>query len=152
MEKQKIQHYILEKLLAQKLELKGAIDKVFESVVNEENSTAGNKYETARAQGQEELDRLHRQAIANDQQIAQLKKIEELTTKDIQFSEVQQGALVKTESKWIYFLMAIGRIRFNDEDVFVLSINSPLGDQMKGKKVGDEIVMAGKTEKIISLH
>jgi len=76
-------------------ELKSAITKVQESIVNEENSTAGNKFETARAMGQEELDRINRQMSVLVKEYNILSQI----NLDRPCDSVQLGAVVKTDKK-----------------------------------------------------
>ena len=73
-------------------ELQNAIDKVQESVVGEDNSSAGNKFETARAMGQEELDRLNQTINIALREMTLLSNI----SPDKPCDSVQLGALITT--------------------------------------------------------
>jgi transcription elongation GreA/GreB family factor len=147
MKKTLIKEYCITKLQTQKQELQAAIEKVFDSIVEEDKSTAGNKYETARALGQEELDRLHRQVNSTEQQIALLSQLDA----NVNHSEIQTGALVKTTDKYIYFAIAIGRIQLDGNNIFVISVNSPMGQKAKGLKKGDFIELASGKEEILEV-
>lgn len=147
MNKTTIKEYCLTKLQRQKQELQSAIEKVFDSIIEEDKSTAGNKYETARALGQEELDRLHRQVNSTDQQIALLNQLDST----VSHSDIQTGSLVKTSTKYIYFAIAIGRIQIDGTDIFVISINSPMGQKAKGLKKGDFLELASGKEEILEV-
>lgn len=126
------------------LELKAAMAKVQESVINEENSTAGNKFETARAMGQEELDRMQKQMTNQINQFALLQKI----NVDETYSQAQAGALIFTSDKIFFMAIALGRIVVADKNIFVISAGSPLGQALMKKKKGDTYIL-GNTKGII---
>ena len=128
-------------------ELQSAIDKVQESIVGEENSTAGNKFETARAMGQEELDRLNQTINHAVRDMNILNQIDAEKTCD----SVQLGALITTDKKVMYLSIGIGKIELGKETVFAISGSSPIGRQIMGMKKGETIVFAGKKEKIVSV-
>jgi len=128
-------------------ELQSAIDKVQESIVGEENSTAGNKFETARAMGQEELDRLNQTINHAVRDMNILNQIDAEKSCD----SVQLGALITTDKKVMYLSIGIGKIELGKETVFAISGSSPIGRQIMGMKKGETIVFAGKKEKIVSV-
>lgn len=129
-------------------ELKSAIAKVQESIENEDNSTAGNKFETARAMGQEELDRINRQMSICIKEYNILNQI----NLDRPCDSVQLGALVKTDKKIMYMCVALGKIEINKTPIFAISFVSPIGQMILGKQVGDELTFAGKKEKILEVY
>ena len=146
--KSDIHQACIDKLQGQIDELQSAIDKVHESVIGEENSTAGNKFETARAMGQEELERLNIQLAAHVRDMNTLIQIS--PTKAC--NSVQLGALIETTKKKLYMCTALGKIEIGKEIVFAISLGSPIGQSILGKEVGDSAVFAGKSEKIIAIH
>jgi len=79
-------------------ELQNARNKVQESIVGEDNSTAGNKFETARAMGQEELDRLNQTMNIAIRELTLLSNI----SPDKPCDSVQLGALITTDKKMMY--------------------------------------------------
>ena len=138
----------LEKLQVQMDELKSAIAKVQESIENEDNSTAGNKFETARAMGQEELDRINRQMSICIKEYNILNQI----NLDRPCDSVQLGAVVVTNKKTMYMCVALGKIEIDKTPVFAISFVSPIGQMILGKQVGDELTFAGKKEKIVEVY
>lgn len=146
--KKSIHEACLTKLQSQMDELKAAIAKVQESIENEDNSTAGNKFETARAMGQEELDRINRQMSVCIKEYNILNQI----NLERECKSVQLGAVVKTDKKTMYMCVALGKIELNGESIFAISFVSPVGQMLLGKEVGDQLVFAGKKENIIAVY
>ena len=128
-------------------ELKNARDKVQESIVGEDNSTAGNKFETARAMGQEELDRLNQTMNIAIRELTLLSNI----SPDKPCDSVQLGALITTDKKMMYLCVALGKIEIGKDTVFAISTSSPIGQQLMGAEKGTEVVFGGKKEKILSV-
>ncbi len=128
-------------------ELKNARDKVQESIVGEDNRTAGNKFETARAMGQEELDRLNQTMNIAIRELTLLSNI----SPDKPCDSVQLGALITTDKKMMYLCVGLGKIEIGKDIVFAISTSSPIGQQLMGAEKGTEVVFGGKKEKIISV-
>lgn len=128
-------------------ELQNAINNVQESIVGEENSTAGNKFETARAMGQEEMDRLNKTMSIAQRELMILNNINPAKP----CNTAQLGAVVTTDQKEIYMAVGLGRLVVDSKTYFVISSSSPIGLQLIGKSAGSTIKFAGKTEKIISI-
>ncbi|MDA8886341.1 hypothetical protein N8368_02290 [Bacteroidia bacterium] len=147
MKKSEIQAACMHKLQSQIEELQAAKDKVQESVVGEENSTSGNKFETARAMGQEELDRLNRQMNNFVREMNILSQISPTKPCDTG----QLGALIKTDKKTLYLSVALGKVELDKETLYAISTVSPIGQLIMGKGKGDVISFAGKKEKIVSV-
>ncbi|MES2778807.1 MAG: hypothetical protein V4651_02820 [Bacteroidota bacterium] len=105
-----------------------------ESSNSEDKSSAGDKYETARAMGQ--LDR-----NMNAKQLAQAQmELNELNKIDIQpTSTIKTGALIDCKTDSYFIAIGLGPIAVGKQKVIVLSSKSPLAMQMWGKQKGDEI-------------
>lgn len=129
-------------------ELQNAIDKVQESIVGEDNSTAGNKFETARAMGQEEMDRLNQTMNVAVRDMNILNQIDAEKPCD----SVQLGAYIVTDKKVMYMATGIGRLEVGSENIFVVSPSSPIGQQLMGLKKGGELSFGGKKEKVVSVE
>jgi len=136
------------KVNTQLAELQSAIDKVQESIVGEENSTSGNKFETARAMGQEELDRLNQtmnNAIRERNILGQISP-------EKNCNSAQLGAVITTDKKVMYISVGIGKIEVGEKTVYAISAISPIGQAIMGLVQGDDVLFAGKKEKIIAIE
>lgn len=116
---------------------------------NEEGkSSAGDKYETARAMGQ--LDReMHGKQYARAQQERAL--LGRINLKD-QFSKVNFGALVEASSGWFFVAVSVGSVQVDGQNVVVISPQAPIGQLLVGKSVNDTFAFGGKTERIIGVY
>ena len=144
MKKVEIHAACVEKQQAKLDELQNAINKVQESIVGEENSTAGNKFETARAMGQEELDRLN---LTMNNAIKEMNILRQIDPNK-PCGYVQLGALVSTDKKTMYLSVGIGKIEIGKETLFAISTSSLIGQQLMGLEKGGTVSFAGKKETI----
>lgn len=105
-----------------------------QAAANEETkSSAGDKYETGRAMAQLEIEKLLQQrhdrlAIQNLLRSISLDRLHE---------SVQLGAMVETSRGNFYLTANAGEIRIGSFQFLTLSIKSPLGQLMMGRKSGD---------------
>ena len=58
------------------------------------------------------------------------------------------GSLVKTDSISFFLAISIGKVTLEDEDYYIISIQSPIGQLLKTKKKGDQIEFNSKLYKI----
>ena len=122
-------------LNAQLKDLQLSINAVNESIKGEEKSSAGDKYETARAMNHNELDRLN----SSYQKILKSGSILNRLSRSENNQRVQLGSLVKTSNRVMFFCTGIGRIHVDGIDVLTMSMGSPIGQVFLGKQKGDEI-------------
>ncbi|MFN4145247.1 MAG: transcription elongation factor [Runella sp.] len=116
-----------------------------QSAANEETkSSAGDKYETARAMAQIERDR-HAQLY---EQIAQERAILERINPSTGFQRVGLGALVRSTAGIFFVAVSAGAVPMGDIEVIVVSPQSPLGTSLMGKQVGERF-MFRQNENII---
>lgn len=146
--KVKIHKQCLDKMRRQLSDLQAAIAKVQEAIENEQASTAGNKYETARAMNQEKISRLHQQYQTMTKEMHVLSQID--VSKPCNSAQI--GALIQTPQKNLYLSIGLGIIQIEDATIYAVSVGSPIGQSLLGKTVGDMIKMGEKTEKITSIH
>ena len=124
-----------------------AIKSVEDSKSTQTKSSAGDKFETGRAmmQAAEERHRVQLSkalALQND-----LKQVNRFTNSDT----AVRGSLVIT-NKGAYFLsVGIGKIKLADKPYFAISLASPIGQLLFGKKVGDKINFRGNEIVIIQI-
>ncbi len=117
--------------------LEKALDESRAEMVSESKSTAGDKHEVGRAMAQREQEKLGRQVLSArelKQTIAQLDG-------NAHHTSIQFGSLAKTNKGWFFFSAGIGKITIENEEVFCLTMTSPLGNLLSGKKVGESILL-----------
>ncbi|MDH7913909.1 GreA/GreB family elongation factor [Winogradskyella sp. SYSU M77433] len=61
------------------------------------------------------------------------------------------GSLVKTDSISFFLAISIGKVTLEDEDYYIISIQSPIGQLLKTKKKGDQVEFNGKHYKILEV-
>ncbi len=112
-----------------------AMQSAQESANSESKSSAGDKYETGRAMAQLERDR-HAQLLADAKRmLADLEKIDPVTTTSI----VVPGSLVRTLRGTFYLAISAGKLTLDGADYFAVSVASPIGALLMGKRVGETV-------------
>ena len=48
-----------------------------------------------------------------------------------------KGSLIKTDKSVLYIAVSLGKIQVDQQDIFVISPNSPVAEQLNGKKEGE---------------
>lgn len=114
---------------------KDAMDDCRVSLLDETKSSAGDKHETGRAMLQLEMEKTSQQLAS----ILQIKEVlEKINPKSV--SEfVSMGSLVLTDKFNYYVAIGAGKITVDSQNYFIVSIHSPIGQQLLGKKEGDLI-------------
>ncbi|GAA0878511.1 hypothetical protein GCM10009119_14790 [Algoriphagus jejuensis] len=115
---------------------------IIESILEDEKSSAGDKYETGRETMTQDLNTIEGQIKQGKNDLEELYRLH--TIKEMPAS-VQEGALVKLGADWFLVAVSIGAVKVEDTKVFLLSKNSPLGELLIGKKKNDQVNFRGKT-------
>jgi hypothetical protein len=126
---------------------KALIDNAQQAANSEEKSSAGDKYETARAMGHLEKDMHTRQLMENVKELAGLQNI---NTHEI-YSTVTTGAFVQCSSISLFIAAGAGKQVFNGQSVLFLSPGAPLAQLIKNKKAGDSFSFKGVNTIITAL-
>ncbi|MCZ2083143.1 MAG: GreA/GreB family elongation factor [Flavobacteriales bacterium] len=113
---------------------------------NETKSSMGDKYETSREMVQQQINNLQVQLNENVQARNSLKII---NTKPHQ--TVGLGSLIQNDKGLFYIAVSLGEIIFNENKIFVISTESPLGKALFGKRKGDEISLNNTKQTIRNL-
>ncbi len=111
-----------------------------EAARNETKSSAGDKYETAREMMQQDIDLNNARLLQLRKQMDVLDRIAIDTASDI----IIPGSIVTTTSGNYYIAISAGKLVANGQTYYAISIDAPLGMQLKGKKAGDEFIINGK--------
>ena len=135
--KQKIKsHY--QNLLSEKInELRFMISDLAQDAQNDAKGSAGDKHETA-------LSMMHLEQEKLNQKLAEKKKkknsIDNIDA-DAIHTKVALGSLVQTNEMLFYISAALLKIQLENKIIIAVSPQSPLGSQLLGKSVGDEITI-----------
>lgn len=114
-----------------------------ESRDSDTKSSAGDKFETGREMMQREMDKL---SALVDNMLNSIAKLDRLT--DLPAAAViSEGSLVITDQETYYISIGYGKL----DSVYAISIESPLGVELKGKRVGECIEMRGRKITIKSI-
>ena len=117
-----------------------AVNAAIESRDGETKSSAGDKFETGRAMMQLEQQRHEVQLSKAFQLSTDLDRLD----MEANYSTVTPGALVKTD-RGIYFMsIGMGKIMVDDETVYGISIQSPIGKALLHQKEKAVISFQGK--------
>jgi transcription elongation GreA/GreB family factor len=117
------------------------------SANEETKSSAGDKHETARAMAQLEVEMNAKQLAEAEKLMVVLNKIHPSQPANV----VCPGALVKTTVGLFYMAVSIGKVAVGKSDVFIISVDSPIGKQLYGKQKDDTVVFQGNTQKILEV-
>ena len=104
-------------------------------LTSESKSSAGDKHETGRAMIQLEMEK-------SGQQLAEVSKMQETLKKvsiENSLENIGLGSLIKTTKGTYFVAISIGKVVLEKQDYFVISAQSPIGNQLLGKIVGDII-------------
>lgn len=114
-----------------------------EAANSEDKSSAGDKYETARAMGQLDRDMYAKQLNEAKQELAFFQKINfEVNT------QISIGSLIITSHKNYFIAVGLGIIKIDNKEVIGLSPNAPLSKLLLGNKVGDEVIFLENVIKV----
>lgn len=138
------QHCML--LLQQKIDaLQKNLHDLSDSAGNETKRTAGDKHETALAMLQIEQENNSRQL----KEVLQQKAILEKLDPQLQTATVVRGSLVETNKGRFYISLGLGKLQLENETVFAVSPEAPLGKLMLMKKAGEEFQFNETAYKIL---
>ena len=114
-----------------------------ESRDSDTKSSAGDKFETGREMMQREMDKL---SALVDNTLNSIAKLDRLTDSSAA-AVISEGSLVVTDQETYYISIGYGKL----DSVYAISIESPLGVELKGKRVGECIEMRGRKITIKSI-
>ncbi len=135
--KQKIKsHY--QNLLSEKInELRFMISDLTQDAQNDAKGSAGDKHETA-------LSMMHLEQEKLNQKLAEIiaqKNVVDKIDADAIHTKVALGSLVQTNEMLFYISAALPKIQLENKTIIAVSPQSPLGSQLMGKSLGDEILI-----------
>jgi transcription elongation GreA/GreB family factor len=137
--KQKIHlHYL--QLVQDKIDVfQDMISSLTEDSKNDAKGSAGDKHETALSMMHIEQEKLTQKLKEALEQKSVLDKIDATQI----CSKVVLGSLVVTNNLTVYISVALPKIHNDNQNIFAISPQSPLGSNLIGKEVGYEFEING---------
>lgn len=127
--------------------IQSTIDEIQESLTSETKSSAGDKHETGRAMLQ-----LEREKAGN--QLAEINKIKIALSK-INTSKTSEtlglGSVIYTTQANYYIAISAGELTFDKQKFYAISPNTPIGQLLMGKTIGDSINFRAQSFNITSV-
>ncbi|MDW5289535.1 3-oxoacyl-ACP synthase [Formosa sp. PL04] len=127
--------------------VKHNIAEVQEALTSETKSSAGDKHETGRAMLQLEREKFGTQLSEVNQVKQALSKINVLK----QSETICLGSAIITDKSNYFIAISAGEIEFNNIKYFAIAPNTPIGQLLLSKKVGDKIVFRNQDFEIIKV-
>jgi hypothetical protein len=135
--KEKVYHEFNALLQSNVQRLQQQLAALKESTALETKSTAGDKYETARALLQSEQDVVRSKIQEALQQQVAWKQL----PIDVSTPDIRKGSLVKTNRGWFFVGIALGKITLNTITVTAISTASPIGKLLIGQTINSSVVV-----------
>jgi transcription elongation GreA/GreB family factor len=150
-ELRKLKLSLFEKIKADLAEKISALDAdiadLQESKNSDTKSSAGDKHETSREMAQIELENNQNQQLKLLNQRNDLNQIK----LDAVETVVSFGSLVETSMGIFFISIGLGKINHEDQDFFVISMGSPIGQALFKKKVGEKATFQSKEIDILAI-
>ncbi|TDY13511.1 MULTISPECIES: GreA/GreB family elongation factor [Flavobacteriaceae] len=128
--------------------IKRNIEEIQQSLLSETKSSAGDKHETGRAMIQLEREKAGEQLRDAEALKEVLFKVNPLSTT----LKITLGSVVYTSDLNYFIAISAGQIRINGIAFFAISPQTPIGQKLTGKRIGDEVVFRDKTFKITKVE
>lgn len=119
-----------------------------ESKNNDTKSSMGDKYETSREMAQAEWNKLMERKGQIQHQIHQLQQIDP----NGEHSSIGQGSIVTTQNHYLFVGIPLGKFYFNNKEWMGISLHSPIGKALEGKKIGDNFTLNNQVTQILSVN
>jgi ElaB/YqjD/DUF883 family membrane-anchored ribosome-binding protein len=146
--KQKLYQMCLSYVKDRKSLLESSIRDIQQSANEETKSSAGDKYETARAMAQLEIDKHRMQLSEVNKMIQELARIavEEHT------EYVKSGSLIFTSRGNFYIAINAGQQEVDNQTFFTVSSASPIAQKLIGLRVDDTFTLNRQEFAILKIH
>ncbi len=145
--KQKILTVAKQKIEEKIHRLQQSMEEIQAAANEETKSSAGDKYETGRAMMHLEKEKYAQQLATQFELLKTLQQIDPLKPCE----QVTQGALVYSSAGNYFLSASLGKLVLGSEVFFALSAQAPLGQQLLGKKVGDQLSFRNQKIKILNI-
>ncbi len=141
MKKEQVYNRIKEEIDSRVSELQKALQNQKESLTTVSESTAGDKHNTSRAMMHIEIEKFSKQLS----QLLQLKKLIAKVNPEKKTDSVTLGSLLETNNGWLFIAVPLGKIKVESKEIMAISLASPIGQALQGKKIGESAQFNGQT-------
>jgi transcription elongation GreA/GreB family factor len=118
-----------------------------EAANEETKSSAGDKYETGRSM-------IHLESEKTATQLSEAlklrKALDQLNPKTVH-DVIKTGSLVKTSQGNYYLGISAGKMAVDGQEYFAISAASPIGQQLMGRKEGEEVEFNQRNIKVLEI-
>lgn len=115
---------------------------------SETKSSAGDKHETGRAMLQLEMEKASLQLSGIEEMKEILSKID--ISKNTNIAHL--GSIIETDNGNYFLSISAGQLSVHNKIYFAVSVSSPIGKLLLGKKVGNELVYNHIAKKIKAVY
>ena len=119
-------------------------DELYESLLSETKSSAGDKHETGRAMIQLEIEKTGNQIKETEKEYEYFLK----TNNKVILKNVGNGSIVITNENLFYISVSAGVFNHGSKSYYCVSQNSPIGLELTGKKIKDIFIFKNKKSQI----
>lgn len=113
------------------------ISDLAQDAQNDAKGSAGDKHETALSMMHLEQEKLN-QKLA---EIIEQKNVVDKIDADAIHTKIALGSLVQTNEMLFYISAALPKIQLENKTIIAVSPQSPLGSQLMGKSLGNEVMI-----------
>jgi transcription elongation GreA/GreB family factor len=118
------------------------------SLQSETKSSAGDKHETGRSMIQLEMEKASQQLIGISEMNEILSKIDISISENSKQKAAHLGSVIYTAKANYFLSISAGKIVIENASYFAISVSSPIGKLLLGKRENDEFLFDGKSVKI----
>lgn len=136
----------LNQIVEEKIQQFQAMIDDLRSSNTETKSSMGDKYETSREMLQQEIMNIQRQLAVFQEHQIQVRKLTETASETI-----KTGSIVKTTFGNFIIITSLGEFQVDGEKFVSISEQTPLAQQLVGKKVGDVFLIQGKSYQVLEV-
>ena len=122
--------------------IKGSINDIQEALNSETKNSSGDKHETGRAMLQIDMEKAGNQ-LNEIQKIKDVLKKVDITKRS---ETVRLGSVVYTSKANYFIAISAGNISVEDKQFFAIATDTPIGQLLASKSIGEEIIF--RDEKI----
>jgi len=144
LDKAKAYRLAQEEIQARILVLQKGLADLHEGMSSDTKSTAGDKHETSRAMAHIEQEQLATQLAQLQEHLRTIKQAYVTKTGEI----IAFGSLIETNKGRFFLSSGVGMIK-GETPFFCISIQTPMGQALIGKKQGDHVSVNGNELEIL---
>ena len=145
--KRRLKQFALDQIGERLAVAREAIAQAQEAANQEEKSSAGDKYETARAMSHLQKDMYTRQLLENQKEFSGIQAIHV----DVLYDTARSGAFIKTETNDFFIVAGLGKQVYLGHALVFLSPQAPLARLLQGKAAGEKVTINNTPIEIVDV-